>query len=105
MPRIGPGEEREDVPQFGVILLEQQFNLQQRTRLMTLALLLQDIFNRIQVRLGTLTWSDQRERELCLCQGRVRVRERDRDCGELRNAERRHPPLLCHPLIHSECRS
>lgn len=65
MSLIGQGEEQEDVPQFGVILLEQQFNLQQRTRLMTLALLLQDIFNRIQVRLGTLTWSDQRERELC----------------------------------------
>lgn len=65
MSLIGQGEEQEDVPQFGVILLEQQFNLRQRTRLMTLALLLQDIFNRIQVRLGTLTWSDQRERELC----------------------------------------
>lgn len=34
---------------------------------MTLVQLLQDIFNRIQVRLGTLTWSDQRERELSVC--------------------------------------
>lgn len=60
MSLIGHAEEQEDVPQFGVILLEQQFNLQQRICLMTLVLLLQDIFNRIQVRLGTLTWPGQR---------------------------------------------
>lgn len=50
--------------QLGVILLEQQFNLQQRTRLMTLPLLLQDVFNRIQVRLRTLTWSTKSHRDL-----------------------------------------
>lgn len=52
----GRARSRRVVPHFGVILLQQQFNLQQRTGLMTLG---QDTFNRMQVRLGTLTWPDK----------------------------------------------